>query len=84
MPGSMKDRIGRRDFLKKATAGAALGAATAAMGATAVDTSKIRSYNPEMEYRPLGDTGIMVSAVCLGGHWKRVNLVAPGCFEGGN
>jgi aryl-alcohol dehydrogenase-like predicted oxidoreductase len=25
-----------------------------------------------MEYRRLGKTGLMVSAVCLGGHWKRV------------
>jgi len=25
-----------------------------------------------MEYRKLGKTGLMVSAVCLGGHWKRV------------
>jgi aryl-alcohol dehydrogenase-like predicted oxidoreductase len=24
----------------------------------------------------------MVSAVCLGGHWKRVNTVVPGLFEG--
>ena len=40
--------------------------------------SKTRSYNPEMEYRPLGKTGIWVSAVCLGGHWKRVDTVVPG------
>jgi aryl-alcohol dehydrogenase-like predicted oxidoreductase len=28
-----------------------------------------------MEYRRLGKTGWMVSAVCLGGHWKRVHTV---------
>lgn len=33
-----------------------------------VDTSKILNYNPNMEYRRLGKTGLMVSAVCLGGH----------------
>jgi predicted aldo/keto reductase-like oxidoreductase len=31
------------------------------------------SYNPNMEYRRLGKTGLWVSAVCLGGHWKRIN-----------
>ena len=28
-----------------------------------------------MEYRRLGKTGLWVSAVCLGGHWKRVDKV---------
>jgi predicted aldo/keto reductase-like oxidoreductase len=28
-----------------------------------------------MEYRRLGQTGLWVSAVCLGGHWKRVDKV---------
>ncbi len=31
-------------------------------------TSKILNYNPNMEYRRQGKTGLMVSAVCLGGH----------------
>lgn len=34
-----------------------------------------RNYNPNMEYRRLGKTGLWVSAVCLGGHWKRVDKV---------
>ena len=37
------------------------------------DTSKILNYNPDMEYRRCGKTGLMVSAVALGGHWKRVD-----------
>jgi len=37
-----------------------------------------------MEYRRCGKTNLMVSAVCLGGHWKRVNTVVPGLFQGGN
>jgi len=36
---------------------------------------KTRSYNPNMEYRRLGQTGLWVSAVCLGGHWKRIDKV---------
>jgi predicted aldo/keto reductase-like oxidoreductase len=36
---------------------------------------KTRSFNPDMEYRRLGATGLWVSAICLGGHWKRVNEV---------
>jgi predicted aldo/keto reductase-like oxidoreductase len=34
-----------------------------------------RNYHPNMEYRRLGKTGLWVSAVCMGGHWKRVDKV---------
>jgi predicted aldo/keto reductase-like oxidoreductase len=65
--------ISRRDFLEKgAVALGAAGIAREALGADAADT-KIVSYNKDMEYRPLGKTGLMISAVCLGGHWKRLN-----------
>jgi aryl-alcohol dehydrogenase-like predicted oxidoreductase len=30
-----------------------------------------------MEYRRCGKTNMMVSAVCLGGHWKRIDKVLP-------
>jgi aryl-alcohol dehydrogenase-like predicted oxidoreductase len=69
--------VTRRDFLGdtvKVAAGVAacLGAAGAsgamAAAAPAVDTSKILNYNGNMEYRRLGKTNLMVSAVCLGGH----------------
>ena len=40
--------------------------------AATADTSKILNYNSDMEYRRCGKTNWMVSAVCLGGHWKRV------------
>jgi predicted aldo/keto reductase-like oxidoreductase len=33
---------------------------------------KTRSYNQDMEYRRLGKTGLMISAVSLGGHWKKL------------
>ncbi len=76
----------RREFLK------ASGAATAglAAGMLAVSTraaekppevARTRSYNSAMEYRRLGKTGLWVSAVCLGGHWKRINKVIPASAE---
>ena len=78
----------RRGFLKRTAAGAAVGAAAAQLGGSqahaAADETKTRSHNPTMEYRRLGQTDLMVSAVCLGGHWKRVDTLVPGLFgEGG-
>jgi len=37
--------------------------------------TQTRSYNPNMEYRRLGKTELWVSAVALGGHWKRVDKI---------
>lgn len=34
--------------------------------------TKTRSYNENMEYRRLGRTGLWISAVSIGGHWKRI------------
>jgi aryl-alcohol dehydrogenase-like predicted oxidoreductase len=58
------------------TAGLATGLSSLAPGQTQaqpstaaeVDTSKILNYNPNMEYRRQGSSGLMISAVCLGGH----------------
>jgi len=66
--------ITRRDFIKT-TAVAAAGVAVSKLGAA---ESKPLNFNPDMEYRRLGKTGLMVSAVCLGGHWKRVDTVVSG------
>ena len=53
-----------------------VGAGHAAAGdGRAKSSSKILNYNPDMEYRRLGRTGLMVSAVSMGGHWKRVDTV---------
>jgi predicted aldo/keto reductase-like oxidoreductase len=41
----------------------------------AVNTSKILNYNENMEYRRLGKTNLLISAVAMGGHWKRVNVM---------
>jgi aryl-alcohol dehydrogenase-like predicted oxidoreductase len=70
--------ISRRDFVGAgvaATGAAAFGMTPAANPAL---ESKILSFNPQMEYRRLGKTGLMVSVVGLGGHWKRVQTVVGG------
>lgn len=73
----MEDRshLTRREFVQAgATAGLTLAAALAfAQAQENPAVRKTRSYNPDMEYRPLGRTGIWVSAVCMGGHWKRID-----------
>jgi len=72
----------RRDFLQTSASAAAAGGLAMGIGALgpkaakaagASDVTQTRSYNPEMEYRRLGKTGLWISAVCLGGHWKRVD-----------
>ncbi len=76
------NNLTRREFMHDgAVVAAGLGAAggNCALGKDA--TSKARSYNPEMEYRRLGKTDLSISAVCLGGHWKRIDKMVPGVFE---
>ncbi len=58
-------QVTRREFVQ-----AAAGAAAAANLAAAA--RKTRSYNENMEYRRLGRTNIMLSAISMGGHWKRI------------
>ncbi len=66
--------LNRREFVQQTaltTASLALGAALGSESNAEdkpVDTSKILNFNPNMEYRRQGKTGLMVSAVCLGGH----------------
>jgi len=77
----------RRKFMRDGTAAAAglavgLGAAGSNSAYAEGVISKTRNYNPEMEYRRLGKTNIWVSAVCLGGHWKRIDIMVPGVFKG--
>ena len=76
-------RYSRRDFVRTSAAAAAGAAAgMAASNLSAADKKKILNYNENMEYRPWGKTGLMVSAVCLGGHWKRIDKVVPSCNKG--
>jgi aryl-alcohol dehydrogenase-like predicted oxidoreductase len=74
------NEMGRREFIRNSAVAA--GALATGIGgnfvAAATDEAairKTRSYNADMEYRRLGATGMWVSAVCLGGHWKRVGEV---------
>ena len=77
-----QDAVTRRDFVRHtaaAAAGAAVAgrladqaAAAAAAAAPETEVSKTRSYHENMEYRRLGRTGLMVSAVGIGGHVKKI------------
>ena len=76
----------RRQFMRdsaKAAAGLVAGLGAAGCQKTQTDAArksdvpaapieKARGYNPNMEYRRLGKTGLWISAVCLGGHWKKL------------
>jgi predicted aldo/keto reductase-like oxidoreductase len=58
----------RRDFLKVAVAGTAVGS----LGlAPAEPTAQILNHNPKMGYRKLGKTDFLISEVSLGGHGGR-------------
>jgi aryl-alcohol dehydrogenase-like predicted oxidoreductase len=68
------NEISRRAFVRKGSKAAA-GAIVSALARTgsaggAADSSKILNHNSKMGYRPLGKTGLMLSEVGLGGHWK--------------
>jgi len=82
------ENLTRREFMRDgAVTAAGVAAGLGAMGsqnAQAQEMQKTRSYNPNMTYRKLGKTGVWVSAVCMGGHWKRVNKMVPSAFEGDN
>ncbi|NUQ61478.1 MAG: aldo/keto reductase [Pirellulales bacterium] len=77
--------VTRRDFVRAGAAavatlatGLAATRTVRAGNPTGEDTSKILNYNPDMEYRRLGRTNLMISAVALGGHWKRVDTMIGG------
>lgn len=72
--------ISRRDFIRTSAVvtgslAAGLGGNFVAQGADQSVIRQTRSHHPDMEYRRLGNTGLWVSAVCMGGHWKRVSNV---------
>ena len=73
-----KNRLSRRTFIRNASlaAAGAIAAASAqkrtvsAKTSELADTAKILNYNQKMGYRRLGKTGLIISEVSLGGHWK--------------
>lgn len=76
----MVDKLTRRQFIRESVVvGASIGAGIALSdSARAADTRKILNYSSDMEYRRCGRTGLMISAVCLGGHWKRLVKIIGG------
>lgn len=76
----MSDKLTRRQFIRdSAVTGAAIGAGISLSNSLgAVDSGKILNYNSDMEYRRCGRTGLMISAVGLGGHWKRLVKIIGG------
>ena len=76
----MDNKFTRRQFIRdSAVTGAAIGAGiTLSNSAHANNADKILNYNSDMEYRRCGRTGLMISAICLGGHWKRLVKIIGG------
>ena len=80
-----QDKVTRREFVRN-TASAAAGIAAGVAATKTVlagnrsneDTAGILNYNSDMEYRRAGKTGLMISAVSLGGHWKRIDRMIGG------
>ena len=79
------NNLTRRELMRdSAVVAAGLAAGLGAAGCQTTKVAKTRSFNSEMKYRPLGNTGLWISSVCLGGHWKRVDKMVPGVFGGGS
>jgi len=70
--------VTRRQFAATAAAAAVAATLPQTAQAAAADPATILNYNPDMEYRRLGKTGLMISAVVLGGHWKRLVKIIGG------
>jgi len=74
-----KRKVTRRDFVRESTAAVATGAVLAGsfpkesfalFGSKKREIEKTLNYNPNMRYRRMGKTGLWVSEVSFGGHWK--------------
>lgn len=92
----MSDKLSRRKFVQRsavtAAALAAGGTAFSPADSTRIvqagnpdgaDTRAILNYNSDMEYRRCGKTNLLISAVSLGGHWKRVVNIIGGSEPAG-
>ena len=68
-----KHHLTRRDFLAttaKAAAAATVGAAALPALAADLPAPDILNYGSGMRYRRMGKTGLMISEISLGGHWR--------------
>ena len=82
-----KDKLSRRTFMRNTSliAAGTIGGALTGKGQAETksccsapapqqnSSAKILNYNQNMHYRRLGKSGLMVSEVSLGGHWKNRN-----------
>jgi aryl-alcohol dehydrogenase-like predicted oxidoreductase len=70
------DRMSRRDFIRNGSlvaAGSVAGLLTKGCGSGVSKSparTKIVNYHQQMHYHRLGKTGLYISEVSLGGHWK--------------
>ena len=66
--------LDRRQFVREGSALVAAAAAGQVLAAEPanqpIDPKTILNYHPKMHYRRLGKTGLMLSEVSLGGHWR--------------
>lgn len=72
------NKFSRRDFIRNASlvaAGTVAGSLSSSEKGMAQEVSKakILNRNEKMSYRRLGKTGLIVSEISLGGHWKNRN-----------
>jgi aryl-alcohol dehydrogenase-like predicted oxidoreductase len=82
--GMSDNHLNRREFVGGAAVLAGgVSAAEAAPGAQKQPPRRnILNFNQKMEYRRLGKTNLWVSAICMGGHWKRVKTMINPSFDG--
>lgn len=69
----MDKSIDRRQFVRDGAllvAGAAAGSAVGAETKAEPDSRTILNYHPDMRYRRLGKTGLVLSEISIGGHWR--------------
>lgn len=75
------DQKTRREFVRDGAAAAAGVTVGLSSAKAAAAKPNILNYNENMEYRRCGKSGLMISTVCLGGHWKRIDKMVPGVFK---
>lgn len=69
-------RVTRREIIAGGAAAAAgLAVGFKALGGEPATRPAILNFNQQMEYRRCGKTNLMISAVSMGGHWKRVDVM---------